>query len=147
MFQHLQVSLEDVYNGTMKKLALQKSIICPTCKGNCSHLFTIHNFFWVIIFNSKSFLQKSGLCVHYCVFCIYYSVFCTITVCFTPITVCSVPTTVCSVPITVALYPLLCVLYPLLCALYPLLCALYLLLLLCRCGCHKGRCCREMHSM
>lgn len=130
MFQHLQVSLEDVYNGTMKKLALQKSIICPTCKGNCSHLFTIHNFFWVIIFNSKSFSAKiwalcsllcvlyllqcvlyyycvlythyGVLCTHYCVFCTHYCCSVSVTVCSVSIIVCSVPITVCSVSITVA---------------------------------------------
>lgn len=29
----LKVSLEDMYNGTVKKLALQKNVICPKCEG------------------------------------------------------------------------------------------------------------------
>ncbi|XP_031396842.1 chaperone protein dnaJ 3-like [Punica granatum] len=31
--QHLRVSLEDLYNGTMKKLSLSRNILCPKCKG------------------------------------------------------------------------------------------------------------------
>lgn len=30
----LSVSLEDMYNGAMRKLALQKNIICDKCEGN-----------------------------------------------------------------------------------------------------------------
>ena len=34
----LQVSLEDMYNGTVRKLALQKNIVCPKCEGLlCQH--------------------------------------------------------------------------------------------------------------
>jgi DnaJ family protein A protein 2 len=29
----LKVSLEDLYNGTSKKLSLSRNIICPRCKG------------------------------------------------------------------------------------------------------------------
>ena len=29
----LKVSLEDLYNGTVKKLALQKNVICAACQG------------------------------------------------------------------------------------------------------------------
>jgi len=29
----LKVSLEDLYNGTVRKLALQKSVICAACEG------------------------------------------------------------------------------------------------------------------
>ena len=29
----LSVSLEDMYNGTIRKLALQKNVICDTCDG------------------------------------------------------------------------------------------------------------------
>ena len=28
-----QVSLEDMYNGTTRQLALQKSVLCPKCEG------------------------------------------------------------------------------------------------------------------
>lgn len=30
----LSVSLEDMYNGAMRKLALQKNVICDKCEGN-----------------------------------------------------------------------------------------------------------------
>lgn len=38
----MRVSLEDLYNGTMKKLSLSRNILCPKCKGyvsivNCFH--------------------------------------------------------------------------------------------------------------
>lgn len=33
MIHQLKVSLEDMYNGTTRQLALQKSIICPKCEG------------------------------------------------------------------------------------------------------------------
>lgn len=29
----LAVSLEDLYNGAVRKLALQKNVICPKCEG------------------------------------------------------------------------------------------------------------------
>jgi DnaJ homolog subfamily A member 1 len=29
----LKVSLEDLYNGTVRKLALQKNVICAACEG------------------------------------------------------------------------------------------------------------------
>ena len=29
----LKVSLEDLHNGAVRKLALQKSVICPKCDG------------------------------------------------------------------------------------------------------------------
>lgn len=31
----LSVSLEDMYNGATRKLALQKNVICDKCEGNC----------------------------------------------------------------------------------------------------------------
>ena len=38
----LKVSLEDLYNGAVRKLALQKNVICPKCEGN-SYLCDIGN--------------------------------------------------------------------------------------------------------
>lgn len=29
----LKVSLEDLYNGTSKKLSLSRNVLCPKCKG------------------------------------------------------------------------------------------------------------------
>jgi DnaJ family protein A protein 1 len=29
----VQVSLEDLYNGTMRKLAINKTVICAACEG------------------------------------------------------------------------------------------------------------------
>lgn len=34
MVHQLSVSLEDMYNGAMRKLALQKNVICDKCEGN-----------------------------------------------------------------------------------------------------------------
>lgn len=31
----LKVSLEDLYNGSTRKLSLQKNVICPKCNGGC----------------------------------------------------------------------------------------------------------------
>jgi DnaJ family protein A protein 1 len=31
----LSVSLEDLYKGSVRKLALQKKVICDNCEGNC----------------------------------------------------------------------------------------------------------------
>jgi len=31
----LSVSLEDMYNGATRKLALQKNVICDKCEGSC----------------------------------------------------------------------------------------------------------------
>ena len=36
VIHQLKVSLEDLYNGAMRKLALQKNIICPKCEGTAS---------------------------------------------------------------------------------------------------------------
>merc|ERR1712117_554514 len=33
LMHQLSVSLEDMYNGTTRKLALQKNIICSDCEG------------------------------------------------------------------------------------------------------------------
>ena len=42
-YHQIAVSLEDLYNGTTRKLALQKNVICPKCEGNsCCPLFIIH---------------------------------------------------------------------------------------------------------
>uniref|UniRef100_W5NC86 DnaJ heat shock protein family (Hsp40) member A4 n=1 Tax=Lepisosteus oculatus TaxID=7918 RepID=W5NC86_LEPOC len=41
----LSVSLEDMYNGTTRKLALQKNVICEKCDGRpstCSLIYTVH---------------------------------------------------------------------------------------------------------
>lgn len=35
MVHQLSVSLEDMYNGATRKLALQKNVICDKCEGNC----------------------------------------------------------------------------------------------------------------
>ena len=46
VIHQLKVSLEDLYNGTTRKLALQKSVICSKCDGECSHcqnrLYLLH---------------------------------------------------------------------------------------------------------
>lgn len=34
----LKVSLEDLYNGATRKLALQKNVICGKCEGECSEI-------------------------------------------------------------------------------------------------------------
>lgn len=33
LVHHLSVSLEDLYKGTVRKLALQKNVICDKCEG------------------------------------------------------------------------------------------------------------------
>lgn len=33
VIHQLKVSLEDLYNGAVRKLALQKNVICPKCEG------------------------------------------------------------------------------------------------------------------
>ena len=33
IMHQLSVSLEDMYNGTTRKLALQKNVICDACEG------------------------------------------------------------------------------------------------------------------
>ena len=33
LVHQLSVSLEDMYNGTVRKLALQKNVICDSCEG------------------------------------------------------------------------------------------------------------------
>ena len=45
----LKVSLEDMYNGAVRKLALQKNIICPKCEGrfSCSP-YEVDDWFWLI---------------------------------------------------------------------------------------------------
>lgn len=48
----LSVSLEDMYNGAMRKLALQKNVICDKCEGNfeteTKQKMFLH--FWVFFF-------------------------------------------------------------------------------------------------
>ncbi len=34
VIHQLQVSLEELYNGSVRKLALQKNVICDGCEGN-----------------------------------------------------------------------------------------------------------------
>lgn len=34
MVHQLTVSLEDLYNGATRKLAVQKNVICDKCEGN-----------------------------------------------------------------------------------------------------------------
>ncbi len=34
VIHQLKVSLEDMYNGALRKLALQKNVICAKCEGN-----------------------------------------------------------------------------------------------------------------
>ena len=33
VIHQLSVTLEDLYNGSTRKLALQKNVICPKCEG------------------------------------------------------------------------------------------------------------------
>ena len=35
VIHQLKVSLEDLYNGSVRKLALQKNVICAACEGLC----------------------------------------------------------------------------------------------------------------
>ena len=37
----IKVSLEELYNGSTRKLALQKNVICAKCEGTCN--FSIFN--------------------------------------------------------------------------------------------------------
>ncbi len=34
MVHQLNVSLDDLYNGATRKLAVQKNVICDKCEGN-----------------------------------------------------------------------------------------------------------------
>lgn len=45
----LKVSLEDLYNGTSKKLSLSREILCPKCKGYVVNLIVSCN---LLAFNS-----------------------------------------------------------------------------------------------
>ena len=38
LMHQLSVSLEDMYNGTTRKLALQKNVICDACEGNNNYV-------------------------------------------------------------------------------------------------------------
>lgn len=44
----LRVSLEDLYNGTTKKLSLSRNILCPKCKGYFS-FFNYMSFFHLLL--------------------------------------------------------------------------------------------------
>jgi hypothetical protein len=51
----LKVSLEDLYNGTSKKLSLSRNILCPRCKGwdihvglSCFLLIVMQGFAFII---------------------------------------------------------------------------------------------------
>ncbi len=46
VIHQLAVSLEDLYNGTTRKLALQKNVICDKCEGRGK------NFHSYLIINS-----------------------------------------------------------------------------------------------
>ena len=41
VIHQLSVSLEDLYNATVRKLALQKNVICAKCDGKIATLFSI----------------------------------------------------------------------------------------------------------
>lgn len=43
MVHQLSVTLEDLYNGVTKKLALQKNVICEKCEGKDSFLNESHS--------------------------------------------------------------------------------------------------------
>ena len=43
MVHQLSVTLEDLYNGVTKKLALQKNVICEKCEGKYSFLNESHS--------------------------------------------------------------------------------------------------------
>ena len=40
LVHQLGVSLEELYNGAVRKLALQKNIVCDKCEGMSIHLLT-----------------------------------------------------------------------------------------------------------
>ena len=40
LVHQLSVSLEDMYNGTVRKLALQKNVICAACDGEQLNNYT-----------------------------------------------------------------------------------------------------------
>lgn len=43
MVHQLSVTLEDLYNGVTKKLALQKNVICEKCEGKDAFLNESHS--------------------------------------------------------------------------------------------------------
>lgn len=36
LVHQLAVSLEELYNGAVRKLALQKNVVCDKCEGTCA---------------------------------------------------------------------------------------------------------------
>ena len=58
LMHQLSVSLEEMYNGATRKLALQKNVICADCDGKCSVemilKFIGNPTFWYHSLNSKT---------------------------------------------------------------------------------------------
>lgn len=67
MVHQLSVSLEDMYNGAMRKLALQKNVICDKCEGNVetetkeNMFLKLLGFFFLVAHNhlSQIFVLRS----------------------------------------------------------------------------------------
>lgn len=51
----ISVTLEDLYNGATRKLALQKNIICERCEGTC---FAVQVIFYMLLLASITGLVK-----------------------------------------------------------------------------------------
>lgn len=51
----LKVSLEDLYNGTSKKLALSRNVICSKCKG------LVQRYCCLLLWNMPEFLQSANM--------------------------------------------------------------------------------------
>lgn len=45
VMHQLSVSLEELYKGTLRKLALQKNVICDKCEGNYLKVTTVNGLF------------------------------------------------------------------------------------------------------
>jgi len=62
----MAVTLEDLYSGAVRKLALQKNIICPQCKGLFRlyvelHVCNVHHRLAFVHVNSNSCIY-GGIC-------------------------------------------------------------------------------------
>jgi DnaJ family protein A protein 1 len=49
LVHQLAVSLEELYNGAVRKLALQKNVVCDKCEGNrTTFSFSLLNYFFLL---------------------------------------------------------------------------------------------------
>ncbi len=49
LVHQLAVSLEELYNGAVRKLALQKNVVCDKCEGKFGFFFFFFFFFFEIL--------------------------------------------------------------------------------------------------